>query len=512
MRCGYQEALAAQTAQQPSEALQLRIGINLGDILIEEDGDVYGDGVNVAARLEQLAEPGGVCLSGKVYEEVRDKLPFAFKDKGEQTVKNIARPVRAYALAGPRVKTELAAVKPLPLPEKPSIAVLPFTNMSGDPEQEYFADGVVEDIINALSRFQNLFVIARNSSFVFKGKAVDVKEVGRQLGVRYVLAGSVRRAGNRIRITGQLIDAATGHHIWADRFDGEIADIFDLQDAVTASIVGHLSVKLEGAEIDRARRAIGNPTAYDLYLRGLHEAYKHTKASDDEALRYFRRAIEADPGFASAYGWAAVYYALRKQSRWMEDAAAGTSEGLKLARRAVQLGVSDAHALACGGFCLAYLGGELEAGAGFIATALAMNPHAARIWQTSGWVNIYLGNHDVAVDALSRAMRLSPLDPETPQIATATALAHFFAGRYDNSRRVVEPILKQLPDLRSALRVFAASNAQLGKEVEARATTQHLLQLDPTFQLAHLKEMLPLRRSSDLQMYTEALRLAGVPE
>ena len=273
VRCavGVQEALAAQAAQEPSQALQLRIGINLGDIMIEEDGDVYGDGVNIAARLEQLAEPGGISISGKVYEEVRDKLPYSFEDQGEQQVKNIARPVRVYSLrAAPTGTGRLQQRSALPLPDRPSLAVLPFTNMSGDPEQEYFADGVVEEIITALSRVRWFFVIARNSSFTYKGRSVDIRQVGRELGVRYVLEGSIRKAGNRVRITGQLIEAASGRHVWADRFDGELADIFDLQDRITESVVGAIEPSLRRAEIERASaKPTDDLDAYDLYLQAL---------------------------------------------------------------------------------------------------------------------------------------------------------------------------------------------------------------------------------------------------
>ena len=302
----------------------LRIGINLGDV-IGEGEDIYGEGVNIAARLEALAEPGGTCISAKVHEEVHGKLNCTFEDMGEQTIKNIARPVRAYRLRPDKVIDGASPGRPaLSLPDKPSIAVLPFQNMSGDPEQEYFADGMVEDIITALSRLRWLFVIARNSSFTYKGRAVDVKQVGRELGVRYVLEGSVRKAGKRVRITGQLIDASTGAHLWADRFDGELADIFDLQDQVTASVVGAIAPKLEQAEIERAKR---KPTesldAYDYFLRGMAAFHQLTRPSNDEALALFSRAIELDPDFASAYGMAARCYLQRKGFGWVDRSRTG---------------------------------------------------------------------------------------------------------------------------------------------------------------------------------------------
>ena len=316
-------------------------------------------------------------------------------------------------------------------PDKPSIAVLPFENMSGDPEQEYFADGMVEEIITALSRMRWLFVIARNSSFTYKGRAVDVKQVGRELGVRYVLEGSVRKAANRVRITGQLIDASTGAHLWADRFDGGLEDIFDLQDQVTASVVGAIAPKLEQAEIERAKR---KPTesldAYDYYLRGMASFHQWTKEANNEALRLFYRAIELDPDFASAYGMAAWCYVWRKSNGWMTDRAQEIAEAARLARRAVELGKDDAVALAQGGHALAFVVGDLDGGAAFIDRALVLNPNLATAWLLSGWMRAYLGEPDVAIEHLARAMRLSPLDPILYQMQSGIAFAHFFAGRY----------------------------------------------------------------------------------
>src|SRR5215211_887145 len=329
VRCALevQEALSANGGPEGSEALRFRMGINLGDIIMEHDGDIYGDGVNVATRLEQIAEPGSVCISGKVYDEIEGKLPTTFAFAGEQTVKNLARPVRVYSskiMPGPNVGT-----KALPLPDKPSIAVLPFTNMSLDPEQDYFADGMVEDIITALSKKKWLMVIARNSTFTYKGRAVDAKRVGRELGVRYVLEGSVRKAARRIRINGQLIDAASGTHLWADRFEGALEDVFDLQDRVTASVVGAIAPKLEFAEIERAKRKpTGSLTAYDFYLRGLANMHQdNTRESTDQALQMLSHAMEIDHDFASALGLAARCYARRKANGWMVDRALERAEG-----------------------------------------------------------------------------------------------------------------------------------------------------------------------------------------
>src|SRR5215467_3635414 len=320
VRCAVevQREMAERNADVPPDRrLELRMGINLGDI-IKDGRDIFGDGVNVAARLEALAEPGGICVSRVVRDQVRDKLDFSFEDMGEQQVKNIARPVRVHrVLLGERPSSSEpgAAVLPPPLalPDKPSIAALPFQNMSGDPEQEYFADGMVEEIITALSRFSGLLVIARNSSFAYKGRSVDVKQAGRELGVRYVLEGSVRKAANRVRITGQLIDASNGANIWADRFDGALADVFDLQDEVTASVVGAMSPKIEQAEIQRAKRKpTGSLDAYDYFLHGLAMDHDWTREANNEALRLFYKSIEIDPDFASAFGMEAWCYVDRK--------------------------------------------------------------------------------------------------------------------------------------------------------------------------------------------------------
>ena len=306
VRCAVevQQGMAARNTDVPAERrIEFRIGINLGDI-ISDDNDIYGDGVNVAARLEALAEPGGICISRVVRDQVRDKLDIAFDDRGEQQVKNIARPVHVYGI-GPQASRlhagETPAVPALALPDKPSIAVLPFQNMSGDPEQEYFADGMVEEITTAIARLPWLFVIARNSRLTYKGKAIDVKQVARELGVRYVLEGSVRKGGNRVRITGQLIDAASGNHIWADRFDGALDDVFDLQDQVAASVVGAIEPRLRLSEMERAaRKPTENLDAYDLYLRALAQSYRYTEQGLGEAVVLLRQALAIDPSYAPA--------------------------------------------------------------------------------------------------------------------------------------------------------------------------------------------------------------------
>ena len=371
-----QDAMAAANADVPEDSrILLRVGINLGDVIVE-GGDLYGDGVNIAARLEGLADPGGVFVSEAVFTHVRGKVAIGFEDLGERQLKNVTKPVRVYRLQPDGAVTKSRSH--LALPDKPSIAVLPFTNMSSDPEQGYFADGVVEEIITALSRIRGLFVIARNSSFAYKGRPVDVKQVGREPGVRYVLEGSMRKALSRVRIAGQLIDTSTGAHLWADRFDSALEDIFDLQDQVTASVVGAISPKIEQAEIERARR---KPTesldAYDYFLRGMASLHQGTRESIDEALRLFYRSIERDPVFASAHGMATWCYGLRKWNGWTADQAQEMTKCARLARQAVALSKDDAVALCTGGFALAFYVGDVPDGAAFIDQALALNPNLA---------------------------------------------------------------------------------------------------------------------------------------
>jgi TolB-like protein/class 3 adenylate cyclase len=518
LRCAL--AIQANLTNDP-DALRLRIGLNLGDVIIEESGDVYGEGINVAARLEGLAEPGGILISDKIYREVEGKVEAAFENRGEQQVKNISRPVHVYAVraesSSASQSEKVSALRPpaLALPDKPSIAVLPFTNMSGDPEQDYFADGVVEEIITALSHFRQLFVIARNSSFTYKGRAVDVKQIGRELGVRYVLEGSVRKAANRVRITGQLVDTATGAHLWAERFDGGLSDIFDLQDQVTESVVGAIAPAVEKAEIERAKR---KPTesldAYALYLRGLARFYQFAnRQANEEALRLFNSAIEFDPDFASAYSRAASCYVYAKANGWISVTPNEISEVTRLARRAVELGKDDAIALADSGWALAYVVRDLEAAAGLIDRALVLNSNLAEAWNFGGWVKNFLGEPEVALERFARAMRLSPLDPRVTAMRVGTAYAHFFLGRYDKAASWAAMALQDNPDLQPGLRIAAASNAMAGRLEQAHKAMARLRQLNPALRVSTLKDVRgPYRRVEDLSRLEEGLRHAGLPE
>jgi adenylate cyclase len=374
IRCAMeiQRGMAERNAVIPEDRrIEFRIGINVGDVIIDE-GDIYGDGVNIAARLESLASPGAICLSENAYTQIKGKLPLDVSDMRPQQLKNIAQPVRVFS-----VQIQNAPMhQTLSLPDRPSIAVLPFQNMSGDPEQEYFADGMVEDIITGLSRIKWLFVIARNSSFTYKGRAIDVKQVGRELGVRYVLEGSVRKAGNRVRITGQLIEASTSAHLWADRFDGALEDVFELQDRVTSSVVAAIAPKVEQAEIERSKRKpTNNLDAYDYYLRGVEGIHSQTRESTSDALRLFHKAFELDPGFASAYAMAAFCYSQRKAFGWVTNRSQDIAEAAPLARRALELTRDDALAISRVGLVLAYVVEDFDAGALFIERARVLNPN-----------------------------------------------------------------------------------------------------------------------------------------
>jgi adenylate cyclase len=505
-----QERLATENLELPEDRRMLfRIGVNLGDVIA--DGDtIYGDGVNIAARLEKLAEPGGICIARSVYDQVKGKLALSCIDMGEQRVHNIPRPVWAYRV----LMDGAAGQRPaLSLPDKPSIAVLPFENMSGDREQEYFADGMVEEIITALSRIRWLFVIARNSSFIYKGRAVDVKQVGRELGVRYVLEGSVRKAGNRIRIAGQLIDTSTGAHLWADRFDGALEDVFDLQDQVTASVVGAISPKLEQAEIDRSRRKpTQNLDAYDYYLRGLAGVHQWTREGTDEALANFSRAIELDPNFAAAYGIAARCYTMRKAGGWETDRERAIAEATRLAHKAAELGRNDALALCTAGIALAFVAGELRDGDAMTDRAISLNPNLAWAWLFSGWVKVWNGEPEAGLERVSRALRLSPQDPQILSMYCAIAMAHLFSGRYAEAHAWAESAMRENPHLLIATCIAAASAALAGEQAQALKAMSRLREVDRALRMSNLKDLFPIRRSEDFERWAEGLQRAGLPE
>jgi adenylate cyclase len=519
VRCGVeiQSAMIERNAGLPPERrIEFRIGIHLGDVVEEGDGDLMGDGVNIAARLEGVAQPGAICLSEDAYRQVRSRLDLAIRDLGETRLKNIAEPMHVYSLhfgGVARLPAPPAAMPAaLPLPEKPSIAVLPFQNMSGDAEQDYFADGMVEDIITALSRFRQLFVIARNSSFVYKGRAVDVKQVSRELGVRYVLEGSVRKAAGRIRITAQLIDAATAAHLWAEHFDGGLDDIFDLQDRVTVRVVGAIAPKLEQAEIERTRR---KPTesldAYDYYLRGRANLNLGSREATEEGLRQFHQAVQIDAGFASAYAMAAWCQLWRKVNGWMTDRALEMAAGERLARRAVELAQDDDVALTRGGHALGHFAGDLDTGIALTDKALLLNPNLASAWFLGGYLRIWIGRPDDALAYLERAMRLSPVDPEMYRMEAGMAMAHLFAGRTETAAALAEKAFRQLPSFLMPAAIVAACHALAGDRGKAERAIDQVRRLDPALRLSNLADWLPIHRSQDLATLTEGLRKAGLP-
>ena len=506
-----QDELAVANAAVPDDrALRFRIGVHVGDVVVR-GGDLLGDGVNVAARVQSLAQPGRVWISEDAHRHCAGKLDRAFGDRGEQHLKNIPRTVRVYEL------TAIGSAKKqrpqLALPEKPSIAVLPFTNMSPDTEQEYFADGVVEDIITALSKFQGLFVIARHSTFTYKGRAIDIKKVGAELGVRYVLEGSVRKGGDRVRITGQLIDATTGAHLWAGRVDGGLEDVFELQDRVTAEVVSAIVPSVEQAEIDRARR---KPTesldSYDYYLRGVASLYGAMAEKLDEARRLFEGAIERDPEFAAAYGRAAMSVMLHQSNHQVGLSDANRTEALRLAYKALELGRNDAVALSQGAHVIAYLGRDYGRAVPAADLAVTINPNLLIAVRSRAWVRLMAGEAERALQDFGAALRLNPLDPNISSAWYGCAFACFHLGRYEEGYAWGEKALHDRPTFTHALAAVALNAGALGRQSEAEAALETLRGLLPDLRVAHLRELFPVRVADDARKIEDSLRSLGLPE
>jgi TolB-like protein/class 3 adenylate cyclase len=511
VRCAVevQREMALRNAVIPqAQRIELRIGINLGDI-IKDGRDIYGDGVNVAARLEALADPGGICVSRVVRDQVRDKLDFVFEDEGEQQVKNIARSVRVYRIP---ITKEVAAPAPMALPEKPSLAVLPFANMTGDAGQDYFVDGIVEEITTAIARLPWLFVIARNSSFTYKGRSVDVKQVARELGVRYVLEGSVRKAGTRVRITGQLIDTASSAHIWADRFDGALDDIFELQDQIAGSVVGAIEPKLRLAEIERAaRKPTTSLDAYDLYLRALAEFHKLTPETYSAAARLLQQALEIDPSYlpaAGLIGWCRV-----RQRTGGVVTQEEIADAVRLARHCIGSSKEEPDALWMAGFTIALLAGEHATGLNAIERALALNPNCALAWMVCGWVQPLLNRADLAVASFERAMRLSPIDPLGYLSKAGLALAHACAGRYREAMDWVDQSLRDQPGWTASLYLKVALCGLLDRTDEGQQWVARLIELIPDPTIARLESAVASFMPAQIRVgLTAGLRKSGVPE
>jgi adenylate cyclase len=514
VRCAVemQQAMAGREADSaPERRIQFRVGINLGDVIVDGD-DIHGDGVNVAARLEAMAEPGAVYVSGAAWEQVRGKLPFDADDLGARQLKNIEQPRRVFRIASGRSVVTETTAKPSSLPDKPSIAVLPFTNISGDPEQDYFADGIVEDIITSLSRIRWLFVIARNSSFTYKGRAVDVKQVGRELGVRYVLEGSVRKAGSRVRVTGQLIEAATGTHIWADRYDRDYSDIFALQDDITASVISVLAPKLRTAEIERARRKRPESLdAYDLFLRALPHYYAMTREGHEEALRLLRQALALDEGFAAATSLAAECYVYRVGQGWASVGEDAGSEAVRLARRAISLDPDDAEALAIAGCALGFTGEDLDGAVEMVDRAAAIDPNSSFVSYQRGYTYIFAGRCEAAIPIFEEGLKLNPTDPMSYASCAGLALALSLTGRAEEAIPLASKAMRQSPLFAMGIRILAVALAAAGREDEAAAAIRRMLELDPGLTVSKFVAHRGWHERT-LSPMVVLLRKAGLPE
>jgi TolB-like protein/class 3 adenylate cyclase len=500
-------------AVESERRMQFRIGINLGDVIY--DGNrIFGDGINVAARLEGVSEPGGICVSNKVHMEIRGKLKFDFDDLGDQHLKNIALPVHVYRLVFEVERPQPSAVASatttrLALPDKPSIAVLPFTNMSGDPEQDYFADGIVEDIITGLSHIKWLFVIARNSSFTYKGKAVNVKQIGRDLGVRYILEGSVRKSSNRVRVAGQVVEAETGRHVWAERYDRTLEDIFALQDELTTSVVAAIEPSLRQAEIERVRRKRpDNLEAYDLLLRALPDVYTSMPDRARKALPLLEAAISAEPEYAAAHGFAAwCHEILFVRGGAREENRLGAS---RHAHSAIAYGRDDTSALVLGGFALGLVTHDREAARRAFEAALAVSSSCAPAYLFGSVVMATGGDADRAIDWGERALRLSPLDPMHYGTWYAITYGHFQRGNYEAAADAARRCFQAGPNWSFAHMLLAATHSKLGQIDAARDAAKRLLELQPGYTISGMCAAIDLH-ASVAKPLSEALRNAGLP-
>jgi adenylate cyclase len=504
---GIQRQLSGGNAGVPDDkCLQFRIGVNLGEVIVDRD-DIYGDGVNVAARLESLAEAGGICVSGAVFEQVNGKLDVGFQDMGSQEVKNIAQPVRAYRVV---LETTSAFDKPPPLPEKPSIAVLPFNNLSSDPEQEYFADGMTEDIITSLSKLSQLLVIARNSSFTYKGRTVKVPEIAKELGVTYVIEGSVRKIGDRVRITAQLIDGGDGGHLWAERFDRDLTDIFAMQDEVTEKIVAAMDVKLTGDERNRLKTTGTNiPEAYDYVLRSREQTRLMSKDGNARAQALLNRAIELDPGYATAYANLAMTRLMNYLNRWSETADPSLEYAYELAQKAVALDGTDptAHHM-MGLICLWKR--QHDQAIAELERSIALEPNRAYTFGVLGNALQYAGRPEEALEWINRGMRLDPGYSDSR--LHFLALATFQLGRYEDATEILRRRIILKPDTDISRVLLAACYGHLGLTDEAKIQWAEVFRINPDYSLERHMKNLPYKDPANTDRIVEGLRKAGLVE
>jgi TolB-like protein/class 3 adenylate cyclase/Flp pilus assembly protein TadD len=517
-----QEELEAASRGEPAERrMRFRIGIHLGEIIEKADGTVYGDGVNVASRIQGLAEPGGVALSSEAHQLVRDRLPLEWRDAGEHAVKNIARPVRIWRWSPQPAPANAPAAKPapaaegpqaLPLPDKPSIAVLAFQNMSGDAEQEYFSDGITEDIITNLSKYRGFFVIARNSSFTYKGQAVDVTRVGRELGVRYVLEGSVRKAGPRVRITAQLIDATSGSHLWAEKYDRDLTDLFAIQDEITREIVGSLAPRMLDTEMQRARRK--DPQALDaweLAIRAQWHLARLTREDNAEALRLATESTRLNPGTTAGLNIAAFAHIYQAVYGWSASPGQSFVAAYEAARRAVAIDARDEVAQTALGSTEVFMG-QHDSAVARLRDAVELNPNFTWAHGNVGLALTFAGRPEEAAGPFNEAIRLSPRDPFCFLWLYLLGFATFMAGRQGEALEHVERSVRLNPNIPGPYRLRAACLSELGRMEEARAALAEFLRFVPGATITSMRSQLPLKNPADFERYAEALRRIGLPE
>lgn len=509
------QAMMAERNEPIAEGQRMlfRVGINQGDV-IHDDTHIYGDGINIAARLQTIAEPGQVYVSGKVHEEVRDRMKATFRDLGDKRLKNIARPVRVFEVSlGPKGKRPRLPDGVTVEARKPSVAVLPFDNMGGDSEQEYFADGVVEDIITALSRFKDFAVIARNSSFVYKGRAVDVREVSKELGVRYLLEGSVRKSGQRLRITAQLIDAATGAHLWADKFDGTLEDVFDFQDRITATVASIVEPAIRWAEIERSRRERPDSVeGYDLYLRALPLHMSQTESANAEAVALLQRAVELEPNNPTYLVYAGNAMLHRWAQGWPPIGEDDDARGIELVERALAHARDDAVVLSLASMMLIHNLKDYDRGLELSRRAVALNPNNLTVIMFAGIVQLHLGDLDEAIAYCEHAIRLSPAVDGSYWPLTAIAHVHVIRGNYEEAIGWAKRSISSNPSFVCTYWMLAAANAHLGRLDEARRHVATLKRLAPESTVQLIWAGQPQKETGRLAAVLDGLRLAGLEE